>query len=90
MYHFLLSGIDGNKNRLFFTVKSSTINNAVGTAVQVGDNGQNDQSMNTNLRTSVTVRAPYTNALILVIIGILLVLTGLVAKIYMKMNKKHR
>jgi hypothetical protein len=84
-------GKSAYKNRLFFTVKSSAINNSVGTAVQVGEGGQNDlNGMNTNLKTSVTVRAPYTNALILVIIGILLVLTGLVAKIYMKMNKKHR
>jgi len=83
-------GKSAYKNRLFFSVKSSAINNAVGTAVEVGNEKAGKNALNTNLKTSVTVRAPYTNTLILVVIGILLILTGLVAKIYMKGGKKRR
>lgn len=43
-----------------------------------------------NVETSVTVRAPLTNQLIVVMIGLLLVLTGIVAKFYVTFKKKRR
>ena len=91
-------GKSAYKNRLFFTVKPSSVINAVGTAVEVAKEGwvkpaapekMGEKGLNTNLKTSVTVRAPYTNTLILVVIGILLILTGFVAKIYINIKKKR-
>ena len=45
---------------------------------------------NANIETSVKVRAPLTNQLIMLMIGILLVLTGIVAKFYVTFRKKRR
>lgn len=86
------------KNRLFFAVTSQDINNNVKTAVEVPGEGwvkpvaseKGKFGPNVDVKTSVTVRAPYTNKLIMVVIGILLVLTGVVTKIYIDIRKKHR
>ena len=48
----------------------------------------NPYGNNVQLRTTVTVRAPFTNQLILIVIGLLLVLVGISARIYMTLRKK--
>jgi len=43
---------------------------------------------NVELRTTVTVRAPFTNQLILIVIGLLLVIVGISGRIYFTLRKK--
>jgi hypothetical protein len=49
----------------------------------------NPYGNNVSLRTTVTVRAPFTNQLILIVIGLLLVIVGISARIYMTLRKKE-
>jgi hypothetical protein len=86
------------KNRLHMTVTPKLSNNIVSTGVTVTPEGwikpvaMNDMfksGQNANVETSVKVRAPLTNQLIMVIIGILLVLTGIVGKFYLTFKKKR-
>lgn len=91
-------GKSAYKNRLFFAVTAPGANNVLRTAVEVPKEGwvksaaseDGRHGPNVDLKTSVTVRAPYTNKLIMVVIGILLILTGIVGKIYVDIKKKHR
>lgn len=86
------------KNRLFLTVNPQAVNNTVSTGVEVTKEGQvkpaafdeSPTSNGTSIKTSVKVRAPYTDKLILVVIGILVILTGIVIKIYLNFSKKRR
>ena len=87
------------KNRLHLTVTPQLNNNIVSTDVTVAPEGwikpvaMNDMfksGQNANVETSVKVRAPLTNQLIMVMIGILLVLTGIVGKFYLTFKKKRR
>jgi hypothetical protein len=44
---------------------------------------------NVQLRTTVTVRAPFTNQLILIVIGLLLVIVGISGRIYLNLRRKE-
>lgn len=86
------------ENRIYFTVEPSTANNALKTAVQVAPEGglkpaafeEGQSDTKTSIQTSVRVRAPYTDKLIMVVIGILIVLTGIVVKFYLHSKKRRR
>lgn len=73
-------------------------NNNINTGVEVMGEGYIKPSAfnifksggDATVATSVKVRAPLTNQLIIVIIGILLVLTGIVGKFYMTFKKRRR
>lgn len=82
------------KNKLYLTVKPPLTNNSLQTAVSVTKDGEIIRpaapEYQQKLQTSVTVRAPLTNQLIMVIIGILLVITGIIAKFYVTFKKKRR
>ncbi|MBU1015759.1 hypothetical protein KJ657_01580 [Patescibacteria group bacterium] len=96
----LKDGKSTYENRLHFTVEPSTVNNALTTVVEVVEEGtvrpvaseevKQQLSPKTSVQTSVTVRAPLTNKLIGAIIVLLIVLTGIVIKIYVTFKKKHR
>lgn len=87
------------KNRLYLSINPPLSNNVLTTAVEVqkegwikpaaSEEGLLGNSKDARIKTSVTVRAPLSNALIVVIIGVLLVLTGIVTKIYLEIKKKH-
>jgi len=85
-------------NRLHLEVKPGLDNNTVSTDVKVVPEGWIKAaapslfggSSSANVETSVKVRAPLTNQLIIVMIGILLILTGIVGKFYMTFKKKRR
>ena len=86
-------------NRLYLTVNPSVRSNAVQTGVDVMPEGWVKPAAevipggisgpNATVVTSVKVRAPLTNQLIMVIIGILLVLTGIVGKFYFTFKKRR-
>lgn len=78
-------------------VKPVTANGSITTGVNVADaNGKvrpaatEKKTQSASVPTSVRVKAPLTNQLIGVIIVMLLVLTGIVAKIYLVIKKKRR
>ena len=85
-------------SRLHLVVEPSILNNALGTDVRVVEEGeirpaasiQIQNGAGATVQTTVKVRAPYTDKLILVVIGILLVLTGVLAKFYVTFKKKRR
>ncbi len=90
------------ENRLHLTVEPSAISNALHTAVSVvQDDGDmvrqaaptdilRQSGSQTDIQTSVRVRAPLTNQLIVVVIAMLLVLTGITVKIYTVLKEKRR
>lgn len=84
------------KNRLSLKVNALDIKNSVDTGVEVMPEGwikpsaPLEKSAQINVATSVKVRAPIAEELIIVVIGILLVLTGVVVKIYTTIRKKRR
>lgn len=91
------SGKSIYENRLPFVVGPSLVNNSVKTSVEVTEEGKlraaapTGQNANgASVKTSVTVRAPLTDNLIVVVIGLLLVLTVVVGRFYARFNKKHR
>jgi hypothetical protein len=99
------SGRSIYSNRLFLEVSPPNVNSAVKTSVQVAMEGEAIKSAatppeeplyappamgsNVQLRTTVTVRAPFTNQLILIVIGLLLVIVGISGRIYMTLRKKE-
>ncbi len=90
----LKNGEPSYKSRLFLTVGPSIVNSSVSTSVNVteenlapaAENGSNDVIV----QTSVRVRAPITDSLIAIVIGILIILTIIVAKVYGKSKKRRR
>jgi uncharacterized membrane protein len=87
------------ENRLFFQIKPQLANNIVSTDVEVSKDGKvkpaaiaetRSISNGTDVQTTVKVRAPYTDKLIIVVIAILVILTGIVIKIYVNFSKKRR
>ena len=66
-------------------VKASAPAEAVAPYVPAPMYGRN----NVQVRTTVTVRAPFTNQLILIVIGLLLVIVGISGRIYMTLRKKN-
>lgn len=84
-------GESAYRNNLFLSIKPSSLNNVVQTAVNVSNEkgepvmlrGAADESVggNVRLKTSVTVRAPFTNQLIGVVIALLIVIIVLVARL---------
>lgn len=58
--------------------------------VMMNDEGQNAKGRDASVTTSVNVRAPLTNQLIVVIIAMLVILTGIVVKIYSVLKNKKR
>ena len=99
----LKSGKSIYSNRLFLDVSEPNLNGAVRTAVTVAMQGEdvrpsaqasiipqpNVAPNNVQLRTTVTVRAPFTNQLILIVIGLLLVIVGISSRIYLTLRKKE-
>jgi hypothetical protein len=102
----LKNGRSVYSNKLYQEVAASSINGAVQTSVQVALQGETIQpaapvapqnygmpvvnGQNVQLRTTVTVRAPFTNQLIMIVIGLLLVIVGISARIYRQLKgPKH-
>lgn len=92
------------KNRLYLSVASDSLSNAVETSVNVADAmarkelkaaadlasaPTNDNGRSVNLRTTVTVRAPFTNQLIGIIIVLMIVLIVITGRIYTNMKGVH-
>jgi len=83
--------------RLNLIVEPSLVSGSVSTGVNVTQDGQElrsaapaEKGNSATVATSVKVRAPLTNQLIVVVIAMLVVLTGIVAKIYTTIKKKRR
>ena len=87
------------KNRIHLVVESKPeTNTSISTGVEVAPEDQilkpaapvlSEPAQSTDIQTSVTVRAPFTNQLILVMIGILIVLTIIIGKMYLVLKKKR-
>lgn len=90
------------QNKLYLEVGSPLSNNMVKTDVQVVASNEAIQpaaptqfapaprGQNVQLKTTVTVRAPFTNSLIMIVIGLMLVIIGIAFRIYSNLNgKKH-
>jgi hypothetical protein len=90
------------ENKLFVAIEPLGLNNVVKTQVLVAEQGtilpaasENPavsvpvMGRNVDVRTSVTVRAPMTNTLILIVIGLLLVIAGIAGRMYYMMKKKE-
>ncbi len=91
------------ENRLYVAIEPLGINNIVKTEVMVAEEGTKHAALEepttsapefytggkVDLLTTVTVRAPFINSLILIVIGLLLVIVGIVGRIFYTMRKKE-
>lgn len=103
-YWLKVDAIKGGKsiyqNKLYLEVASPNVNGSVRTAVRVAGQGEAIQpaaptllapttsGQNVQLRTTVTVRAPFTNSLIMIVIGLMLVIIGISFRIYRNLSGK--
>jgi len=97
------NGLSVYKNKLYLLVKSNGLNNVLKTSVSVGNEedfkdaatpyGLHDGN-NVRVKTSVTVRAPFTNKLIgivIVLLGILIIIAARTQKfLFKKFGKRFR